>query len=187
MHRRDNMRPPPGLHYTSFARGIEMRLTTCIAALVVCLALASCASAPLQVYEGPPLPDSQTALIGAPRPPNDRTAARIRILSADNARGGSVQVTSRSIRVRPRGVCIEARATTSTLDSMESELCFNAYAGNHYEVRASVTGASTGMPTAVPDMQEMPELEGAQSGPFFVERMFVIDMTTREIVASTSP
>lgn len=167
--------------------GSEMRSTRSIAAVVFCLALASCASTPLQVYEGPPLPDSQTALIGAPRPPNDRTAARVRILSADNARGESVQVTSRSIRVRPRGVCIEARATTSTLDSMESELCFNAYAGNRYEVRALVTGASTGMPTAVPDMQEMPELEGAQSGPFFVARVFVIDMTTREIVASTSP
>jgi len=164
-----------------------MRLTISIAGLVVCLALASCASTPLQVYEGPPLLDSQTALISAPRPPNDRTAARVRILSADDARGESVQVTSRSIRVRPRGVCIEARATTSTLDSVESELCFNAYAGNRYEVRASVSGASAGMPTAVPDMQEMPELEGAQSGPFFISRMFVIDMTTREIVASASP
>ena len=164
-----------------------MKSTLSITAMVFCLALSSCAITPLQVYEGPALPDSQTALIGAPRPPNDRTAARIRILSADNARGASVQVTGRSIRVRPRGVCIEARATTSTLDSMESELCFNAYAGNRYEVRASVTGASAGMPTAVPDMQEMPELEGAQSGPFFISRMFVIDMTTREIVASSSP
>lgn len=70
---------------------------------------------------------------------------------------------------------------------MESELCFNAYAGSYYEVRASVTGASAGMPTAVPDMQELPELEGAQSGPFFIARVFVIDMTTRAVVASTSP
>lgn len=164
-----------------------MRSTLSLTAMMACLALASCASAPPQLYEGPALPDIQTALIGAPRAPNDRTAARIRILSADNARGDPIRVTSRSIRVRPRGVCIEARATTSTLDSMESELCFNAYAGNNYEVRASVTGASSGLPTAVPDMHEMPELEDAQSGPFFISRLFVIDMTTREIVASTSP
>lgn len=155
--------------------------------MITCMALTSCASQPQQVYAGAERADIQTALIGAPRAPNDRTAARIRILSIDDARGERVPVTNRSLRVLPRGVCIEARATTSTLDSMESELCFNAYAGNRYEVRASVTGASTGMPTAVPNMQEMPELEGAQSGPFFVARVFVIDMTTREIVASASP
>ena len=164
-----------------------MRSTLAVAAAVFCLALASCASEPLQIYSGPALPDGQTALIGAPRAPNDRTAARIRILSVDDARGGSIPVSSRNFRVAPRGVCLVARATTSTLDSMESELCFNAYAGGHYEVRALVSGASTGLPTALPDLNDLPELDNAHSGPFFVSRLFVLDMTTREIVASASP
>ncbi len=164
-----------------------MRSTLSVAAIMVCSALVSCAHEPLQVYAGPALPDGQTALIGAPRAPNDRTAARIRILSADDARGGRVPVTSRSLRVVPRGVCIEARATTSTLDSMESELCFNAYAGSYYEVRAVVSGASYGTPTAVVDIDELPELQNAHSGPFSISRLFVIDMATREIVASASP
>ena len=164
-----------------------MRSTLSVAATVFCLALASCASEPAQMYAGPALPDSQTALIGAPRAPNDRTAARIRILSVDDARGGRIPVSSRIFRVSPRGVCLEARATTSTLDSMESELCFNAYAGGQYEVRALVSGASTGLSTALPDFDDLPELENAHSGPFFVSRLFVLDMTTREIVASASP
>ena len=164
-----------------------MRFMHFVAATLSCLASASCATGSLQVYEGPPLPDNQTALIAAPRAPNDRTAANIRILSADNARGEAVRVTSRSIRVVPRGVCIQARARTSTLDTMVSELCFNAYAGIRYEVRASVSGASSGGATAVPDVNASPGLQNAQSGPFFISRLFVMDMSTGLIVASASP
>ena len=164
-----------------------MRLTLSVAAIIFCLALASCATGPLQVYDGLALPDSQTALISAPRAANDRTAANIRILSADDARGDPVQVMSRSIRVVPRGVCIEARATTSTQNSMVSELCFNAYAGSRYEVRATVSGISSGTPAAATDIGGLPDLQNAQSGPFTVSRLFVIDTSTRRIVASTSP
>jgi hypothetical protein len=165
-----------------------MRLTHSVAAIMFCLALASCATGPLQVYDGLALPDSQTALISAPRAANDRTAANIRILSADDARGEPVRVMSRSIRVVPRGVCIEARATTSTQDSMVSELCFNVYAGSRYEVRALVSGASSGASTAMADIIDgAADLQNAQSGPFTVSRLFVIDTSTRRIVASTSP
>lgn len=164
-----------------------MRSIHFIVLIMVCLALASCASGSLQLYPGPALSDSETALISAPRRSNDRTAARIRILSADDARGEPVPVTRRSIRVKPRGVCIEARATTSTMDSMVSELCFNAFAGNHYEVRASVSGSSSGRPTAVPDIFALPDLQNPQSGPFFISRLFVIDSATTAIVASASP
>ncbi len=165
-----------------------MRLTRSVAVLMFCLALASCASGPLQMYEGSALPDSQTALISAPRAPNDRTAANIRILSADDSRGEAIRVTSRSIRVVPRGVCIEVRATSSTQDSMVSELCFNAYAGSRYEVRASVAGVLSSAPTAVADIiDDLPDLQNAQSGPFSISRLFVMDMSTRRIVASASP
>jgi len=164
-----------------------MRLILSAVAVIFSLTLTSCASGPLQVYGGVPLPDAETALITAPRAPNDRTAANIRILAADDARGNPVPVTSRSIRVLPRGVCIEARATTSTQDSMVSELCFNAYAGSSYEVRASVSGASLGAPTAVADIETVTDLPNAQSGPFRVSRLFVVDRDTGMIVAATNP
>lgn len=165
-----------------------MKLTQSTAIVMFCLTLASCASGPLQIYSGPALPDNQTALISAPRAPNDRTAANLRILSADDARGEEIRVTSRSIRVVPRGVCIEVRATSSTQDSMVSDLCFDAYAGGRYEVRASVSGASSGASTAVTDIVDgLPDLQNAQSGPFSVTRLFVIDTSTRRIVASASP
>ena len=164
-----------------------MRSMNSVVAMTFCLALASCASGPQQLYYGPAMSDSETALISVPRAPNDRTAARTRILSADDARGEPVRVTSRRIRVMPRGVCIEARATSSTMDSMVSELCFNAYAGSHYEVRASVSGASRGTPTAVPDIGALPGLQNLQSGPFSISRLFVIDLATTTVVASASP
>jgi hypothetical protein len=164
-----------------------MRLILSAVAATFSLTLTSCANGPVQIYAGPALPDSQTALIMAPRAPSDRTAANIRILSADDARGDPVQVTSRSIRVVPRGVCIEARATSSTQDSLVSELCFNAYEGNSYEVRAVVTGASSGTPTAVPDINDMPDLQNAQTGPFRVSGLFVVDRDTQMIVAGASP
>ncbi len=163
-----------------------MRLTRSVAAMMYCLALAACASGPLQIYQGPGLPDSETALISALRSTSDRMAANVRILSADDARGEAVPVTSRSIRVLPRGVCVEARATTSTMDSMSADLCFNAYAGNRYEVRAAVSGATSGA-TAGDVGGDTQGLLGSQSGPFTVSRLFVIDMSTRRIVASASP
>ncbi len=164
-----------------------MRLILSAVAAIFSLTLTSCATGPLQIYSGPALADSQTALIVAPRAPSDRTAANIRILSADDARGNPVQVTSRSIRVVPRGVCIEARGTSSTQDSLVSELCFNAYAGNSYEVRASVTGASRGTTTATPNVNDAPDLQNAQTGPFRVSRLYVVDTFTGRIVASSSP
>jgi hypothetical protein len=87
----------------------------------------------------------------------------------------------------PRGVCIEARATSSTQDSLVSELCFNAYAGNSYQVRASVSGASSGTPTAVADIETVTDLPNAQTGPFRVSRLFVVNRDTGTIVASSSP
>ena len=129
-----------------------------VSALVLSAGLVSCASGPLQLYDGPALPDSQTALIVAPRASSDRLAASIRILSVDNIRGDPVEVSSRSVRIIPRGVCVDARATSSTQDSMQSELCFNAYGGYRYEVRASVAGVAGGGQTAVADMMEdMPD------------------------------
>jgi len=164
-----------------------MRLILFSVTAIFSLTLTSCANGPLQIYAGPPRPDTETALILAPRAPNDRTAANIRILSADDARGNPVQVTSRSIRVVPRGVCIEARATSSTQDSMVSELCFNAYAGSSYQVRASVSGVSSGTPTAVADIETVTDLPNAQTGPFRVSRLFVVNRDTGTIVASSSP
>jgi hypothetical protein len=165
-----------------------MKLAFSVSALVVFGGLLSCAIGPLQLYEGPALPDSQTALIVAPRGSNDRLAANVRILSIDNARGDPVRVTSRSVRVIPRGVCVDARATSSTLDSMVSELCFNAYQGNRYEVRASVSGVSGGAQPAVADVvNNMPDLRRAQSGPFKISRLYIVDTSTQQIVASTIP
>ena len=163
-----------------------MRSRQSVASMVFCLVLAACASGPLQIYEGPARPDSETALISAPRSSNDRLAANVRIQSSDDRLGGVVPVTSRSIRVIPRGVCIVARATTSTMDSMSADLCFNAYAGNRYEVRASVTGSASGV-TAADVLDDTQDLLSSRSGPFTVSRLFVIETATRTIVASASP
>ncbi len=163
-----------------------MRSRQSVASMMFCLVLAACASGPLQIYQGPARPDSETALISAPRPSNDRLAANVRILSTDDRLGGVVPVTSRSIRVIPRGVCVKARATTSTMDSMSADLCFNAYAGNRYEVRASVSGSTSGV-TAADVLDDTQDLLNSRSGPFTVSRLFVIDMSTRTIVASASP
>ncbi len=166
-----------------------MRSRQSVASMMFCLVLAACASGPLQIYEGPALPDSETALIIAPPRSSDRLAANIRILSADDRLGEVVPVTSRSIRVTPRGVCIEARATTSTLDSFSTELCFNAYANIRYEVRAEVTGfSSAGRTVQVGDIfDDTQPVSSAQTGPYNVSRLFVLDMSTRMIVASVRP
>ncbi len=132
------------------------------------------------------MPDTQTALISAQQRSSDRTAATVRIFSIDTARGEVIPVNTRSIRILPRGVCIEARATTSTMDSMSAELCFNAYAGDRYEARAAVSGATSGV-TAGDVGGDTEGLFGSQSGPFTVSRLFVIDVSTRRIVASASP
>ncbi len=163
-----------------------MRSTRSVAAMMHCLALASCASRPLQIYQGPGLPDSETALISALSSPSDRMAANVRILSADDPRGEAVRVSSRSIRVLPRGVCVEARATTSTMDSMSADLCFNAYAGNRDEVRAAVSGATSAGVTAGDARGDTQGLLGSQTEPFTMSRLFVMDMSTRRIVASAS-
>ncbi len=164
-----------------------MRLTRPVAAVMCSLALASCATGPLQIYEGPSLPDTDTALISAPRLPDDRTAANVRILSVENARGEVIRVTSRSVRILPRETCIEARATTSTLDSMSADLCFEPYSGGRYEVRASVSESTSSAPTQVDVGDVLQALPNVQSGPFNVSRLFVMDMATRRIVASSSP
>ena len=72
------------------------------------------------------------------------------------------------------------------MDSLSADLCFNAYAGNRYEVRASVSGAASGE-TAADVLDDTQELLNSRSGPFTVSRLFVIDMSTGTIVASASP
>jgi hypothetical protein len=163
-----------------------MRCTRPFGAISACLALASCTVTPLQIYEGPALPDDQTALISVQRQTSDRTAATVRILSVDTPRGEPIFTRTNSVRVLPRATCIEAVARSSTLDRLAAELCFATYAGGHYEVRALTSGSP--LP---------PQLQAAggdiqittipQSGPYNVSRLFVIDSVTREILAVAEP
>jgi hypothetical protein len=103
--------------------------------------LAACVNAPIKAYDGPTLEDAETALIRVQPRSSDRIEAIVRILSFDSARGEVVPIETTSLRVQPRGVCVEASATTSSMDQFVANLCFESKAGRHYEVRALTRGS----------------------------------------------
>ena len=153
-----------------------------LAALLCCLAITSCTTAAFKGYEGAVRPDSDTALIRVQKISNDRTAARIRIRSFDTARGDVVPVRVDRLRVLPRRTCVEAAATSSTLDRYAAELCFEPTEGRNYEIRA-LTRGSPQPPQLVSTGYDIPIQVNAESGPFNVTTLFIVDMTTHDVVA----
>ena len=165
---------------------LEMKIIASITAISAFPVLASCAATPLQGYDGPALPADQTALISVQRPSSDRTAATIRILTYDTARGDVVAVRAGSVRVLPRATCIEAFARSSTLDTLTAELCFDTYAGGLYEAGALISGSP--LPPQLQSAGDDIQISTIpQSGPFNISRLFVIDAVTREILAVAEP
>ncbi len=121
-----------------------MKIRTTFTAIVICLAVASCTS--FQAYDGPPRPDSETALVQTTRITVDaQTGAQ------DVAPGRSFFTSVDSldvpnladIRVLPGDRCVTLRlvytptvgTTTARLNSI---LCFDAIAGREYEARVRI-------------------------------------------------
>jgi len=163
-----------------------MRRTNFTALALYGLASIACTTGPIKGYEGPALPDNETALISAQRVSNDRTVARVRIRSYDTVRGEAIAVRADRVRVFPRRTCVEAVATTSTLDSFAAELCFEAVQGRHYEIRALTRGSPL-PPQLVSSGADIPITVNPESGPFTVTMLLVIDASTQEIVAAAEP
>ena len=138
------------------------------------IALASCASTVLQVYEGPARPDDQTALVTVERPGSNRGDATIQIVSVDTPRGDIIPVTARTVRLLPRETCLGVRARSSSVATVSFELCFEAYAGRLYELRALTQGET--VPLEIGD-------RNVGQGSFGVDRVYVIDISTQETVA----
>ncbi len=114
--------------------GVKMKLTQLLMAIVIGAVLAACA---VQGYEGPALPDSETALV--------QTIQNGELLGSSEklqVRGGFVltAVEGRDLkgvsqaRVLPGRRCISLLVWTPG-DRVESVLCFSAVAGRAYEAR----------------------------------------------------
>ena len=144
-----------------------MRLIQLCSSILSGLALVSCASTTLQGYEGPPRPDSETALvrtIGA----GGGSALFMRIVSVDTPRGEPIPVRTRSIRLLPRETCLGVQGRRGSNGPVVN-VCFEPYANHHYELRTARGAFASDL-----------GLEPSESdGP----RLFLRDLTTREIVA----
>lgn len=148
------------------------------------LLLSACASTALQGYEGRPRPDTETVLISVQRTSGDRGATTIRITSIESPRGEPILVTTTSVRLLPREMCVGVVARTSTLDTMAADLCFEGFAGSHYEVLAVVSGSP--LPTQLMTTSDFPSvIAQPESGPYDVDRLLMVDVATRAIVADT--
>ena len=116
-----------------------MRLIQLFTAVTVFLALIACASVPLQGYEGPPLPDAETALIQT-RARQDR--ANIMIADIDGQ-----DYTALRVRVLPGDRCITIRVSQYLSPDIDGSfrvgetkntiLCFEAIAGRTYQAGVS--------------------------------------------------
>ena len=121
-----------------------MKIRTMFTAILFCLVAVSCTS--FQAYDGPPRPDSETALIQTTRFTVD---ARIGAQDVAPGRSFFTSVDDQDLpdiakfRVLPGGRCVTLRlvytpATGATTARLNSVLCFDAIAGRSYEVRVRI-------------------------------------------------
>ena len=154
--------------------------------LAALLGMGGCSTAAYQAYDGPPQPDEETAFIAVQETSGDRTRASVSILSVDTPLGEMMRVSARSVRVLPRQVCVNAFARTSTLDSLRGELCFEAEAGGRYEIIPEVMGSRNPPQLMSTSDSVDATVSDPQSGPYFVERILVVETSTQRIVAAVS-
>ena len=119
-----------------------MKFRPTFTGMVICLAVASCASS-FQAYDGPPLPDTATALI-EPTMVASVLQYDHRGLSYFTSVVARYLQNIRRFRVLPGRICVTLRVvhipnsgptTTSRIDSI---LCFDAIAGRTYVARARI-------------------------------------------------
>ncbi len=116
-----------------------MRLMQLLAVTVTGLVLASCANVPRQGYEGPPLPDTETALVQT-RAQQGR--AQITIAAVDDQDYDAFRV-----RVLPGDRCVtiqvsqyqapDSDGVSRLSERTDAILCFEAIAGRTYEAGVS--------------------------------------------------
>ena len=143
-----------------------MRLIQLFSSILSGLALASCASTTLQGYDGPPRPDTETALVRT-RGAGGGRALFMRIVSVDTPRGEVIPVRTRSIRLTPRETCLGVQGRRGA-DGPVVNVCFEPYANHHYELRRARGEFAS-------DIEPEPSIT---DGP----RLLLRDLTTREIV-----
>ena len=98
--------------------------------LVTYAGLASCASTALQGYEGVARTDEETARIVVRR----RGRVRAEIISLQLPHG-TMAVETTNVRVLPGENCIAVRARSRFSESSAAYMCFEAEAGETYELR----------------------------------------------------
>ncbi len=116
-----------------------MRLMQLLAVTVTGLVLASCANVPLQGYEGPPLPDTETTLI---QTEHQRGYLLVTVAVVDDQ-----NYTAYQVRVLPGDRCVtlqvsqslppDSDGTSRISERSDAILCFEAIAGRTYEARFS--------------------------------------------------
>jgi len=100
--------------------------------LAACALLSACASNDLKGYEGAVQPDEETALVlGQPR--RGSGVRRTEITSVQLPHG-TMDVETTRARVLPGETCITARALSERLEFAFAYMCFEAEAGEKYEV-----------------------------------------------------
>jgi hypothetical protein len=108
------------------------RIVLIVSMLATCSGLTSCSRNDLKGYEGEVLPDEETALIlGQPR--RARGVRRAEITSVQLPHGTMAVETTRA-RVLPGETCITARVLSERFQFSFAYMCFEAEAGEIYEV-----------------------------------------------------
>ncbi len=137
------------------------RTVLIIAMLAGCSGLTSCASNDLKAYEGAVLPDEETALVlGQPR--QARGVRRTEITSVQLPHG-TMDVETTRARVLPGETCITARVLSENLEYAFAYMCFDAEAGETYEIAVG---------TWVTDFSNETRIDSIR----------IIDLSTRESV-----
>ncbi|MGI9257534.1 MAG: hypothetical protein ACR2QQ_01740 [Gammaproteobacteria bacterium] len=153
-----------------------------VLAAVLGTALVSCTGiTTLKGYSGPPLPEEETILIYGERPASNRLAANVVITAHDTPIGDLVPVNAHRVRLLPGEVCVQAEATTSTMDQEEALMCFDALEGHEYEIRVQVRGVERDL------VDSMARRRTVERGPFRITGFWIVDAGSSEIVASYEP
>ncbi|MFP6828976.1 MAG: hypothetical protein VCC36_08065 [Gammaproteobacteria bacterium] len=151
-----------------------LQMTTVLA---IFAGLPACGTTSWQGYAGALRPDDETALVRIEQS-GDRLAATTQIVSIDSPRGDMIPVNTRSVRLLPGDVCVGVLATTSTMDQASAELCFYALTDNVYEIRVLVAGIEQDLVDSASVRRTF------QRGPFRVTGLFMVDVSSSEIVAA---
>ena len=153
-----------------------------VLAAILGAGLVSCSGiTTLKGYDGPQLPEQETILVYGERPESSRLAANVVITAHDTPIGDLVPVNTRRVRLLPGEVCVQALATTSTMDQEEALMCFDAREGREYEIRVQVRGVEREL------TDTMAMRRTVERGPFRITGFWIVDAGSSEIVASHEP